>query len=111
MPVTRAVGHGVWGPLAFAFLTNVQNFQGEAALWVTVVLMSGFFERLGCIGPLARRQCTGAADCAHDGQQRGPAIRCRAASETGRVSSSRLIHRGDRMTEVSVRKHCPPWVM
>jgi len=27
------------------FLTNVQNFQAEAALWVTVVLMSGFFER------------------------------------------------------------------
>jgi hypothetical protein len=27
------------------FLTNVQNFQAEAALWVTMVLMSGFFER------------------------------------------------------------------
>lgn len=27
------------------FLTNVQNFQAEAALWVTEVLMSGFFER------------------------------------------------------------------
>jgi len=27
------------------FLTNVQNFQCEAALWVTMVLMSGFFER------------------------------------------------------------------
>jgi predicted TIM-barrel fold metal-dependent hydrolase len=27
------------------FLTNVQNFQAEAALWVTTVLMSGFFER------------------------------------------------------------------
>src|SRR5215471_11482731 len=26
------------------FLTNVQNFQSEAALWVTMVLMSGFFE-------------------------------------------------------------------
>jgi predicted TIM-barrel fold metal-dependent hydrolase len=31
--------------LPHTFLTNVQNFQGEAALWVTVVLMSGFFER------------------------------------------------------------------
>lgn len=27
------------------FLTNVQNFQAEAALWVVAVLMSGFFER------------------------------------------------------------------
>ena len=27
------------------FLTNVQNFQTEAALWVTMVLLSGFFER------------------------------------------------------------------
>jgi predicted TIM-barrel fold metal-dependent hydrolase len=27
------------------FLTNVQNFQAEAALWVVIVLMSGFFER------------------------------------------------------------------
>jgi uncharacterized protein len=27
------------------FLTNVQNFQAEAALWVTMTLMSGFFER------------------------------------------------------------------
>ena len=27
------------------FLTNVQNFQAEAALWVTLALMSGFFER------------------------------------------------------------------
>ncbi len=27
------------------FLTNVQNFQSEAALWVTMVLMSGFFDR------------------------------------------------------------------
>jgi len=28
-----------------SFLSNVQNFQAEAALWVTMVLMSGFFER------------------------------------------------------------------
>src|SRR5215831_11158399 len=27
------------------FLTNVQNFQAEAALWVTLTLMSGFFDR------------------------------------------------------------------
>ena len=27
------------------FLTNVQNFQAEAALWVTMVLLSGFFDR------------------------------------------------------------------
>ena len=27
------------------FLTNVQNFQSEAALWVSMVLMSGFFDR------------------------------------------------------------------
>src|SRR6266566_444178 len=27
------------------FLTNVQNFQAEASQWVTMVLMSGFFER------------------------------------------------------------------
>ena len=27
------------------FLTHVQNFQAEAALWTTVTLMSGFFER------------------------------------------------------------------
>ena len=27
------------------FLTNVQNFQSEASLWVVLVLMSGFFER------------------------------------------------------------------
>jgi hypothetical protein len=26
-------------------LTNVQNFQAEASLWVTMALMSGFFER------------------------------------------------------------------
>ena len=25
-----------------SFLTNVQNFQSEAALWVTAALMSGF---------------------------------------------------------------------
>jgi len=31
--------------LPHSFLTNVQNFQAEAALWVTVVLMSGFFDR------------------------------------------------------------------
>jgi predicted TIM-barrel fold metal-dependent hydrolase len=31
--------------LPHTFLTNVQNFQSEAALWVTMVLMSGFFER------------------------------------------------------------------
>ncbi len=31
--------------LPHMFLTNVQNFQAEAALWVTMVLMSGFFER------------------------------------------------------------------
>lgn len=31
--------------LPHSFLTNVQNFQAEASLWVTVVLMSGFFER------------------------------------------------------------------
>jgi predicted TIM-barrel fold metal-dependent hydrolase len=28
-----------------SFLSNVQNFQAEASLWVTMVLMSGFFER------------------------------------------------------------------
>ena len=28
-----------------SFLSNVQNFQAEAALWVTSVMMSGFFER------------------------------------------------------------------
>jgi predicted TIM-barrel fold metal-dependent hydrolase len=31
--------------LPHSFLTNVQNFQAEAALWVTMVLMSGFFDR------------------------------------------------------------------
>ena len=31
--------------LPHRFLANVQNFQAEAALWVTLVLMSGFFER------------------------------------------------------------------
>jgi len=31
--------------LPHSFLTNVQNFQSEAALWVVMVLMSGFFER------------------------------------------------------------------
>jgi len=31
--------------LPHSFLSNVQNFQAEAALWVTVVLMSGFFDR------------------------------------------------------------------
>lgn len=31
--------------LPHSFLTNVQNFQAEAALWVTGVLMSGFFDR------------------------------------------------------------------
>jgi uncharacterized protein len=30
--------------LAHNFLTNVQNFQAEASLWVTLALMSGFFE-------------------------------------------------------------------
>jgi predicted TIM-barrel fold metal-dependent hydrolase len=28
-----------------SFLTNVQNFQSEAALWVTTALMTGLFER------------------------------------------------------------------
>jgi predicted TIM-barrel fold metal-dependent hydrolase len=31
--------------LPHSFLSNVQNFQAEASLWVTMVLMSGFFER------------------------------------------------------------------
>jgi predicted TIM-barrel fold metal-dependent hydrolase len=31
--------------LPHSFLTNVQNFQAEAALWVSMVLMAGFFER------------------------------------------------------------------
>jgi len=31
--------------LPHSFLTNVQNFQAEASLWVTLALMSGFFER------------------------------------------------------------------
>ena len=31
--------------LSHSFLSNVQNFQAEAALWVTTVLLSGFFER------------------------------------------------------------------
>src|SRR6202008_2407318 len=31
--------------LPHSFLTNVQNFQAEAALWVTMVLMAGFFDR------------------------------------------------------------------
>jgi predicted TIM-barrel fold metal-dependent hydrolase len=31
--------------LPHSFLTNVQNFQAEAALWVTMALMSGFFDR------------------------------------------------------------------
>ena len=31
--------------LPHTFLTNVQNFQAEAALWVTIVLMSGFLEK------------------------------------------------------------------
>ena len=31
--------------LDHSFLSNVQNFQAEAALWVTTVLMSGFFDR------------------------------------------------------------------
>ena len=31
--------------LSHMFLINVQNFQAEAALWVSMVLMSGFFER------------------------------------------------------------------
>src|SRR5260370_12094603 len=28
-----------------SFLTNVQNFQSEAALWVTSALMTGLFDR------------------------------------------------------------------
>jgi predicted TIM-barrel fold metal-dependent hydrolase len=31
--------------LPHQFLTNVQNFQSEAAVWVVMVLMSGFFEK------------------------------------------------------------------
>ncbi len=31
--------------LPHSFLTNVQNFQAEASLWVSMVLMTGFFER------------------------------------------------------------------
>jgi predicted TIM-barrel fold metal-dependent hydrolase len=31
--------------LPHLFLTNVQNFQAEASLWVALALMSGFFER------------------------------------------------------------------
>ena len=32
-----------------SLLSNVQNFQAEASLWVTLVLMSGFFERYPAI--------------------------------------------------------------
>jgi predicted TIM-barrel fold metal-dependent hydrolase len=31
--------------LPHSFLTNVQNFQAEASLWVSIVLMTGFFEK------------------------------------------------------------------
>jgi predicted TIM-barrel fold metal-dependent hydrolase len=31
--------------LPHSFLVNVQDFQAEASLWVTMVLMTGFFER------------------------------------------------------------------
>jgi predicted TIM-barrel fold metal-dependent hydrolase len=31
--------------LPHSFLTNVQNFQAEASLWVSMVLMTGFFEK------------------------------------------------------------------
>ena len=31
--------------LSHSFMANVQNFMAEAALWVTVALMSGFFDR------------------------------------------------------------------
>lgn len=31
--------------MSHSFMSNVQNFQAEAALWVTMVLMSGFFDR------------------------------------------------------------------
>ena len=31
--------------LPHQFLTNVQNFQSEAAVWVVMVLMSGFFDK------------------------------------------------------------------
>ncbi|HTT75091.1 MAG TPA: amidohydrolase family protein, partial [Candidatus Binataceae bacterium] len=31
--------------LPHSFLTNVQNFQAEASMWVAMVLMTGFFER------------------------------------------------------------------
>src|ERR1700737_3488994 len=31
--------------LPHSFLTNVQNFQAEASLWVAMVLMTGFFGR------------------------------------------------------------------
>ena len=35
--------------LPHSLLSNVQNFQAEASLWVTLVLMSGFFERYPAI--------------------------------------------------------------
>src|SRR5207253_3100673 len=41
--------------LRHSFLTNVQNFQSEAALWVTVVLMSGFFDRRQGVLPRLQR--------------------------------------------------------
>ena len=31
--------------LPHTFLVNMQDFQAEASVWVTMVLMSGFFER------------------------------------------------------------------
>ena len=43
-------------------------------------------KRLGCAGPLAQRQCAGAADRPHDGRQRRPAIRRRAAARSDCVS-------------------------
>ena len=36
--------HRTSGPSAF-FLGNMQDLQAEASLWVTAILMSGFFER------------------------------------------------------------------
>ena len=47
-----------------SFLSNVQNFQAEAALWVSMVLMSGFFEKHPkSTPPYSRHRPPGSASC------------------------------------------------
>src|SRR4051812_30350532 len=71
--------------LPHSFLTNVQNFQAEAALWVTIVLMSGFFE------VLPRFRCRGGIMGACPGSQMVITRREERGCAAGRIWRGRML--------------------